>query len=186
MTDLLNSSQETVVGLAVDEAIRRLGYLNQGARPFLIAAVQDGTGVHPRALCTAHRKDGEQLSKAELKAIGIRANGFMSRTAYDEITPQGLAEPLQAHEKTLLRAFFSFARWRSLWNDARNLKQMDISADAISWTYDMLPPVCDNCRAMDGEKVMPLEAHILPPETCECETSNYSIRMKIDWLHNLT
>ncbi len=180
--DVLNSSQETVVGLAVDEAIRRLAYLKENARPFLIAAVQDGAGIHPRALCTAHRKNGEQLSRIELKSIGIRANGFMSRAAFAEITPKGLVEPLAAHEKTLLRAFFTFSRWRSLWNDALNLKQMEISTDAISWTYDMLPPVCERCRTLNGEKVAPLEAHILPPEDCECETANYGLRMKIDWM----
>jgi hypothetical protein len=184
--DVLNSPKDVVVGLAVDEAIDRLGYLNESARPFLISAVQDGSGVHPRALCTAHRKEGEQLTRDELKALGLRANAFMSRQARAEITDKGLAEPLQAHEKTLLRAFFTFARWRSFRNDAVNLKNMDIDVGALSWKYSMLPPVCARCRSLDGETTMPLDAHILPPDDCECETANYGIHLRIDWYYGLT
>lgn len=183
--DILNKPKAEVLELAVDEAIIRLGLVKPSARSSILAMVQDERGLHPRALCTAHRKDGEQLSKAELKAIGVRANGFMSRRAYDELTEKGLSAPLDAHMTTVLRAFFSFARWRSLWNAALSVKETDIAVEALSFHYDMLPPVCPVCKALDGSKVMPLDAHILPAPDCRCETANYSIRMKVDWFYGI-
>jgi hypothetical protein len=183
--NLLNNAQAVVVEAAVDEAISRLGYLNTNSRSFLIQSVQDGNGIHPRSLCTAHRKNGEQLSRQELNALGLRPNAFMSRTALMEITDKGRAQPLIAHEKTLLRAYFTYSRWRSLWSDARNLEPLDIDISAASWCYDMLPPVCVRCSALDGTTVMPLDAHILPPSDCDCETANYAIQLRIDWLYDL-
>lgn len=183
--DILNSPRDVVIGLAVDESIRRLGLVSEAARPFLIDQVSKDSGIHPRALCTAHRKSGEQLSRAELKALGLRANAFMSRTALAEITDRGLEAPLAAHETTLLRAFFSYARWRSLWNNARGLEAVHIDTEAVSFQYDMLPPMCGCCAGLDGAKVAPRYAHILPPPECECTTANYSILMKIDWLHGI-
>ncbi len=183
--DILNKPKAEVLELAVDEAITRLGLVKPSARSSILTMVQDERGLHPRALCTEYRKDGEQLSKAELKAIGIRANGFMSRRAYGELTERGLSAPLDAHLTTVLRAFFSFARWRSLWNAALGVKDTDIPVEALSFHYDMLPPVCPACKALDGSKVMPLDAQILPAPACECETANYSICMKIDWLYGV-
>ena len=87
--DLLNSSREVVIGLAVDEAIRQLGRVSEAARPFLFDQVSQDSGIHPRTLCTLHRKSGEQLDRAELKAIGLRSNAFMSRVAKAERQPMG-------------------------------------------------------------------------------------------------
>lgn len=179
---ILNKPKAEVIEIAVDEAIDHLGLVKPSARPAIIAMVRDERGQHPRALCTAYRKKGEQLSKPELKAIGLRANAFMSRNAYNELTEAGLAAPLDAHLNTVLRAFFSFARWRSLWQSALSVKDIDISVDRLSFHYDMLPPVCPTCTALHGTKVMPIDAHILPPPDCECETANYGINMKINWL----
>lgn len=183
--EILNKSKEEVLQLAVGEAIMRLDLVKPSAHSSIVAMVQDDRGLHPRALCTAYRKEGEQLSKVELKSIGVRANGFMSRRAYEELTERGLSAPLDAHMTTVLRAFFSYARWRSLWNAALGVKDTDIAVEALSFHYDMLPPVCPACKALDGSKVMPLDAHILPAPDCECETANYSIRMKIDWLYGI-
>lgn len=183
--DILNSSENAALLQAVDEAINRLGYLNDGARPFLIDAASQGFIIHPRATATAHRKDGEQLARDELKALGLRANTFMSRKALSEITVKGLQEPLKAHEKTLLRAIFTFGRWRSLYNAARNIEATGIKPGAVSWTYSMLPPVCPRCASLDGEQTTPQTAHILPPDDCECETANYGVHMKVDWFFDI-
>lgn len=184
--DIINKPKTEVLGLAVDEAIQGLGLVKPSGRASILAMVQDQRGLHPRALCTAYRKEGEQLPKAELKAIGLRANAFMSRRAFAELTDRGRDAPLDAHMKTVLRAFFSFARWQSIWRAALGIKDSDIAIEAVSFEYDMLPPVCATCEALNGTKVMPLDAHILPPPDCECETANYSVVMKIDWYHGIT
>jgi hypothetical protein len=182
---ILDRPKAEVIELAVEEAIRRLGYLNQKAQPFLSRALQEEHGVHPRALSTAHRKEGEQITRDELKALGLRANAFMSRAALAEITEVGLRNPLTAHEKTLLRAYFSVARWRSLNAAATGLEAANINQAAVSYRYDMLPPVCDQCRSLNGDVTTPETAQILPPEDCLCETANYGIQMKIDFFHDL-
>lgn len=182
---ILDRPEAEVIELAVEEAIRRLGYLNHQARPFLSNALREDHGVHPRALSTAHRKDGEQLRRDELKALGLRANAFMSRAALAEITEVGLRNPLTAHEKTLLRAYFSLARWRSLNAAAMGLEAANINPAAVSYRYDMLPPVCDLCRSLNGEVTAPETAHIIPPADCLCETANYGVRMKINFLYDL-
>ncbi len=109
----------------------------------------------------------------------------MSREAFAELTGKGLENPLSAHETTLLRAFFTYARWRSLKNSATVLETLSVSPEAISFRYDMLRPMCPCCADLDGQEVAPKDAQILPPTDCVCLTSNYSIQMSIDWFHDI-
>lgn len=109
----------------------------------------------------------------------------MSRAALSEITEVGLRTPLAAHEKTLLRAYFSFARWRSLTAAATGLEAANINPEAVSYRYDMLSPVCDRCRSLKGELTTPETTHIVPPEDCLCETANYGIHLEINFLYDL-
>lgn len=183
--DILKMSKPEVIGLAVNEAITRLGLLKPAAHSSILAMVEDERGLHPRALATAYRKSGEQLSKTELKAIGVRANGFMSRRAYDELTEKGLGAPLDAHMTTALRATFTFFRWRTVLNGVVGAKNAGIAPAALSFRYDMIPPVCPTCEELGGTELTPQSAHILPPPGCECETANYSIAMHIDFFYGL-
>lgn len=180
----LGRTKEEIIEIAVDEAIRRLGLLNPAARTAILALMQDEQGHHPRSLCTAYRKAGEQISKEELKAIGLRANSFMSREALTEITEAGLANPLEAHVSTLLRAHFTVSRWRSFQSDDE-LVRRGVAREAILYNYSMLPPVCECCRKLDGDPTTPETAHILPPDACECKTANYSIQQRVDWFYDL-
>ena len=115
----------------------------------------------------------------------MRANAFMSRSAFAEITEKGMGEPLAAHENTLLRAYFSFARWRSLMRNQHAVASAGIHADAVAYHYDMLLPTCPTCSELHGTSVTPTAAHILPPESCACETANYMITMRIDPFYGL-
>tara|TARA_R110000782_G_scaffold40150_5_gene92804 strand:+ start:57 stop:611 length:555 start_codon:yes stop_codon:yes gene_type:complete len=182
--NLIGCTKEEISEIAVDEAIRRLGLLNSTARTTILTMMQDEHGQHPRSLCTAYRKAGDQISKEELKAIGLRANAFMSREALTEITHAGLENPLEAHVSTLLRSYFTVSRWRSF-QSADELVRRGVASKAILYKYEMLPPVCGCCRKLDGDLTTPDTAHILPPEDCECVTSNYSIQQRVDWLYDL-
>lgn len=185
MAGFLELTREAIVETAVDEAIHRLAHVNPRARAALISMLKDDQGFHPRTLCTAYRKAGEQLTREELKSIGLRANAFMSRLALAEITAAGMSKPLEAHTLTLLRAFFTYARWRTLQAAEAHVREGVFDRDALRFSYDVLPPVCNFCSQLDGEPTTPATAYILPPSECECETANYSIRMRVDYLHGL-
>lgn len=185
MTKILNAGYEQLLQVAVDEAIERLGYVNGAARPALIDMLQDDRGLHPRALCTAHRKSGRLLTRDELRATGLRANAFMSHEALAEITAAGRANPLDAHMLTLLRAVFTVSRWRAIHRAEALVRDGVVKREALLFTYDMLPPVCPTCAELNGEALTPETAHILPPPDCACETANYGVRMRIDYLHDL-
>lgn len=183
--NIIHCTKEEVFAIAVDEAISRLGLVNEKARPALINMLHDDQGQHPRSLCTAYRKAGAQISKEELKAIGLRANAYMSREALAEITDAGREKPLEAHVDTLLRAYFTYARWRTFQSAEVAVKQGAVKREALLFKYDMLQPVCECCAKLNGEPTTPETAHIVPPETCKCVTANYSIPMRIDWFYDL-
>lgn len=75
------------------EAINRLGLLKKEAET-IIYHLLDGRFVeHPRALSSAYRKDGEQLTNDEKRALGLRSNAFFSRKAFEELTTKGKDAP---------------------------------------------------------------------------------------------
>ncbi|OGN47380.1 MAG: hypothetical protein A3K57_04685 [Caulobacterales bacterium RIFOXYA1_FULL_67_7] len=184
MIQVLNCTRDQITEIAVDEAIRRLGLLHPSARTAIMTMMKDDQGQHPRSLCTAYRKAGDQITKEELKAIGLRASAFMSREALADLTDIGLEKPLEAHVDTLLRSYFTVSRWRSF-QATDELVRQGVSREAIVYKYSMLPPVCDCCNALNGEPTTPETAHILAPDDCECVTANYSIQQRIDWFYDL-
>ena len=142
-----------------------------------------GMVEHPRSVATAYRKGGEQLSREEKKALGVRANAFMSRQAADELTDAGKARALTAHETTLLRAGFTENRFN-------RLHAHDASPDSImryfdGFQYQTNATDCPFCKSVDGTVVQQEDAAILPSPECVCETANYSINRKIDWLKGI-
>ncbi|RXR29161.1 hypothetical protein [Sphingobium fluviale] len=164
---------------AAHEAVMRLNYLTPDAIPTIISLMEGGMTDHPRAITTAYRKNGVQLSKEEKKALGVRANGFLSRKALDELTEVGRECPLVAHEKTLLRAMFSENRFKqaTLCKLSTNL-----SDHLDGFKYSTLNPDCPFCRDVDGTVVRTEEVAILPHRDCICETANYLISAHFDWL----
>lgn len=120
----------------------------------------------------------------EKKALGIRANGFLSRLALSELTDLGKASPLTAHETTLLRASFSVMRYNAVQQEAQLKKQL--GRCFVGFEYDVLAADCETCIALSGKVTNGSNAFVLPPPTCTCDTANYGLRQKIDWLADIT
>ncbi|WP_454623443.1 hypothetical protein [Brucella anthropi] len=77
---------------AVHEAVLSLGLLKPASEELLLSFLNDGTDVHPRQTLSDYRR-GEQLSKDEKKALGIRSNAFFSRDAFNDLTECGRKNP---------------------------------------------------------------------------------------------
>lgn len=167
---------------AAQEAVTRLGYLKPEAIPTIVSLMKDGMVEHPRAIATAYRKDGDQLTRDEKKAHGIRANAFMSHRSFDELSDKGRANPLAAHETTLLRAIFSENRFNRL--TSHGLPD-DLMRYFEGFKYDTLTRDCPFCGRVDGLVVQTEQVAILPAADCHCETANYMISPKIDWLKDV-
>jgi len=164
---------------AAQEAVMRLAYLKPEAIPVIVSLMKDGMAEHPRAIATAYRKDGDQLSVEEKKAAGIRANAFMSRRAFGDLSDKGKANPLAAHEVTLLRAMFAENRFNRIVSHGLT---DDLMRYFDGFKYDTLTRDCPFCGRVDGTVVKPEEVSILPALDCTCETANYRISPQVGWL----
>ena len=168
---------------ATREAIEHLGLLKPEAQDIIYHLTDDRFAEHhPRARCTAYRKDGEQLMKQELKALGLRSNAALSKKAFGELSEKGLAVPLEAHEKTLLRAVFVLFRWQAV-------KQGQASSSKIAKFRDEYKVStahrdCPACNAIDDKIFKGDDAPILPVEGCICDTANFTLRKHVDFLAN--
>lgn len=160
------------------EAVTTLDLLTSEALPVLEEQLRLGSTQHPRALATAHRKEGEQLSREEKKAAGIRANAFMSRRAFNELTERGRGAPLDAHEITLLRASFTVNRHRRVSTPVPPAA----ASSFVGYRYSTIGRDCPFCSRMDGRVVGPEELAVLPSLECSCPTANYGIDQHYDWL----
>jgi hypothetical protein len=157
----------------VEEAIVRLGLLRPEAVQTIELLLQGEMIEHPRAICTTYRKNGAQISPELKKELGIRANGFLSVKAFDELTAKGQLEPLAAHEKTLLRATFSLMRYKSIQQESRLRDQL--GPCFIGFKYDVQEMDCEACVALDGSLTTASSAAILPLKDCVCVTAHYSL-----------
>ena len=169
---------------AAREAVTTLGLLTPGAIPTITGLLSDDLIEHPRSICTRYRKTGEQISDEEKKRLGIRRNGFLSKAALSEISEAGLAEPLAAHERTLLRATFTMSRANAIGKADEVLEQ--VGGALIGWEHSTLNKDCPACNRLDHRVTAADQAVILPPSDCRpgC-TAPYTIRPKFDWLHDI-
>ncbi|MCF1464257.1 hypothetical protein FS827_23450 [Agrobacterium vitis] len=174
---------EDVKRLAVREAISRLELIVSEAEDRILFLIRDQLDIHPQQIAIDYRKNGEQLSKDEKKALGLRSSVFFSRQAYKDLTEEGCKKPLNAHETVLLRATFTYNRYRTLesfkedhW---KNLKGFE------GVKYDVMTMNCPWCRKMESKVVQVEDALIFPSEECICETANYGFRAQIDFLADI-
>jgi hypothetical protein len=174
----------TIKDEAAREAVTTLGLLTSKAIPTIASLLANDLSEHPRAIATRYRKEGEQISDAEKKALGIRRNGFLSRAALAEIAPAGLTEPLAAHEITLLRATFTRLRYDRVAQGEAMRAQLGPSF--IGYLHDTLHRECPACIRLDGLVTDAANAKIMPPSDCAPGCSaNYGIGPKIDWLADI-
>jgi hypothetical protein len=164
---------------AVREAISALGLIKAEAEDTIVGFLEDQMETHPRQTLTGYRK-GEQLSREEKKAIGLRSNAFLSRQAFNDLTEAGLKNPLKAHETVLLRVTFTFQRYRSL----EAIKASGLVGDKVfkGMKYDVLNMQCAVCGPMDGKTIPIDEATIFPFPGCTCGTANWGYRADVDFL----
>lgn len=173
---------EEIKRQAVREAISALGLINPEAEDRLLALLRDQVDIHPRQISTGYRKEGEQLSKDEKKALGLRSNAFFSRQAFEDLTEDGRHEPLMAHETVLLRATFTLAanRYRTL--ESFKTSELNSIKAFQGIKYDVMQMSCPVCGPLDGKIVKIDEAPIFPMEGCTCDTANYGYAAHIDFL----
>ena len=167
---------------AAREAVTTLGLLDQRAIPTIAKLLQDEMRDHPRTIAAAYRKDGEQLSNIEKRGLNIRANAFLSRSALAEITAAGLADPLAAHETTLLRATFTMKRARQVIGCEEHREKF--GKNFVGYAHETLHRHCAACNKLDSLLVIEArEAVIVPPIDCVpgC-TASYVIGPKVNWL----
>jgi len=149
---------------AAREAVTTLGLLTPAASPTVASLLAGDLSEHPRATATRYRKEGEQISDAEKRALGIRKNGFLSKAAFAELTPAGLIAPLAAHEITLLRATFTVIRHRRVLQGEAMRAQLGHSF--IGYIHDTLHRECPACNRLDGLVTDEASAKIMPPADC--------------------
>jgi hypothetical protein len=166
--------------ICANEAVIRLGLLKPAAIATIAALMEDEMVRHPKSICTAYRSELPQISDDEKRELGIRKNGFMSKVALTELSPQGLLRPLDAHEVTLLRATFSFRRYNHL-SQADYFRGL-VKESFVGFKYDVFGESCVGCKPLDGLIVHEDDAHVLAPLECSCQTANYALQPKIDWL----
>ncbi|MEO7679947.1 MAG: hypothetical protein ABIS14_04555 [Sphingomonas sp.] len=168
---------------AAREAIETLGLLRPAAAETIARLLQGDINEHPRALCTAYRKAGEQITDQEKSALGIKRNGFLSRIALNEIAPAGLADPLLAHEISLLRASFVVNRYRRV-QQASQLSR-ELGPVFTGFPHTTLHSDCAACNRLDGLVTTADDAFIFPSADCTCVTANYGLSAKLDWLADI-
>ena len=176
--DSLPDQQSIRMG-AAQEAVEHLGLLKPGAAATIKDLLCDFHGEHPRSVCTTYRKMGGQLSDDEKRAIGIRANAFLSRAALAEISEKGMLDPIRAHEITLLRASFVIFRHRNAQSYARMMANHPDYPIEIQ--YDVFhPDACTVCSGLDRTPV-PADWGLFAPTGCTCLTAPYGLRSEVDF-----
>lgn len=161
-----------------EEAVTALGFIKPQHVDLIATLLTLCEVHHPREIFTKFRKRGEQLSRDEKKAIGLRANAFMSREAYDQLTAVGHKEPLDAHYVTLLRATFSMFRDRTLRSDV-------VHHPGANLSYCAIDRQCSTCRRLDGQPLKKELAASLPPPDCPVPACNITFSWHVDWFADL-
>jgi hypothetical protein len=165
---------------AAEEAVAHLGLLKGEAVATVFELLDNPNGLHPRAICTAYRKKGEQLHEGEKKVAGLRKNAFMSREALAEITAKGMQDPLRAHELTVLRGSFAIFRHRHALS-AEHIMQEHPNLP-IEVQYDVFhPDSCDVCNALYRKPVGP-DWGLFAPNGCTCITAPYGLHIRADFI----
>lgn len=157
----------------VDEAIQSLGYIKPEAASKLVKLIERNESQHPKHISTSYRKAGTQLSRDEKKALGLRANAFMSKEALSDVSDKGLMMPLAAHEETILRAALAWSRAKSIASE----KDMGVR----KWEcLAPFPAECPGCKRLDRKIVAASDAVPTGPNDCFRDSCAISFTPQID------
>jgi hypothetical protein len=162
----------------VDEAIQSLGYIKPEAAKTLARLIDTHKNEAAKAIATRHRKDGPQVSTDEKKALGIRANAFLSIAAKAELTEKGLDCPLVAHEQTILRASLAASRAASISQEqAFGVEQWRFCGTGVD--------NCPGCKRLDDKVISIDEAVPTGPHDCARDACAAAYSPSIDFLKDL-
>lgn len=176
--ELVALTPDEMRSIAAREAVNHLGFLKPECESMIVEQLSGAGFDRPDAGTTSRRKLEPQLTKEEKKALGLRANAFMSKAALDDLTELGRARPLNAHEQTVLRATFTMFRHR----DVKQVMAANLGkVFSGKFQYDVLTKGCPVCDKLNGKKAKVEDVHILPPPGCTCETANYGLRTDVNW-----
>lgn len=177
MDDLTDVS--TMRLLAAREAVARLRLLRPAAEPTIVTMLENRAGEHPRTVATAWRKAGEQVSAEEKRMLGIRPNAFLSREALNELAERRSADPLRAHELTLLRTNFVMFRHRNAVSYQKVMAEYPEVRMAVR--YDAFHhDSCDVCKSLHDTPVG-ADWGLFAPDGCTCLTAPHGLRLDADW-----
>lgn len=164
----------------VTEAVSALGYLKPEFTTVLVALMPRCIqGEHPHAVARAVRREGTQISLAEKRELGLRANAFMSVEALAMMTDKGRSQPLEAIENTLLRASFRHFRLREI-QRARDMPR-EIGCP-VSIRLTGVFPDCPGCHRLNKRITDPdlVEAEF-PIPGCARDACAVIIEIEVDY-----
>lgn len=145
----------------VQEAIAGLGYIKPEYDMALAIMLEANEGANPVEIARTFRKNGEQLSIDEKRALELRSNAFFSRAALESLTDKGRSNIKDAHATTLLRAMFGFFRARTI----ADAKKYNVHQFKVMRSHKN----CPACDRLEGELMSSNEAAFLPPTDCARE-----------------
>lgn len=162
----------------LSSAIQALGVVKPEAEGVLLPLLEECLVYGPRAVGTKLRKQGEQLARAEKKALGLRANAFLTREVLELLTELGRKDPIRAIECTLGRASFDFYRHRSVSGG----RKAGFDAFRVMGAHNE----CRGCsRYGNGEHHLHTGDEVLsgiPPSDCDREMCALAVNVHIDFL----
>ncbi|SEK85399.1 hypothetical protein SAMN04488032_107119 [Pacificibacter marinus] len=170
---------ETIEQDAISEAIETLGYLSPNAFDSVKDMLKDSMRLGPRAVATAHRKNGRQISDEAKKVLGIRRNAFMSEKALSELTEKGRSKPLHAHFATVWRASFTISRANKI--HAYNEHSLKFRHDCTLRYRGVHSEGCSHCDQTRGQIIPMSEASPFPPKECPNEGCCMGFEIHIDY-----
>jgi hypothetical protein len=156
------------------EAIDALGYVSRDCVQPLAELLPVCQVEGPRAVATRWRKTGEQLSREEKRAIGMRSNAFMSRRAFASLTDKGRCHPIDAFEQTIGRAIFTEVRWQNL-ESARRNSFHEVKIEGMF-------KECAACQRLGGTTATLDAVLVLAPPDCEREACALMFRPYKDFI----
>lgn len=159
------------------EAVNSLGYIDPSHIKTVALLQSLCVTHHPRGVATKYRKRGEQLSREEKKALGLRSNAFYSREAFEALTDKGKKSPILAYENTLLRGSFSYFRSTSI--------ASSVGVNHAYLKYSRMFFDCDTCAKLDGHMIQPIQADWRPPSDCLKDACGVLLHLRIDHLADL-
>ena len=145
----------------VQESIAALGYIKPEFDTALAIMLEANEGQNPTEIARKYRAIGEQLSRDEKRALGLKANAFFSRQALESLTEKGRSNIKDALATTLLRAMFGFFRDRTI----ARAKAADIHQFRVSPSHSG----CPACDRLNGQLISSNEAAFFPPPDCARE-----------------